>query len=427
MEIIEKRLAELTPYKNNPRKNDKAVDAVAASIKSFGFKVPVVIDKKGEIVCGHTRVKAAKKLKIESVPCVVADDLTEEEIKAFRLADNKVGELAEWDNFALDVELADLDFDMTQFGFDLGDTAKDAVMQDSYTIQLPDIPNAKLGDVYRLGQNILMCGDSTSPKDVSKLMGEECAALLFTSPPYSDIREYGGDKDLSVSNIVRFIKAYEPWAKIMAVNLGMKRKDEEIVQYWDEYIMTAKACGLKLLAWNVWDKMMCGAVGQQKAIVPIRHEWIFCFGKQPVDLNLTWEKKKSSIYKKGSKRTVRQKDGTTRESTRGVTSNAWKKMESVVKIPEKETLDSVTEQFSETGKIRLKHPATFPIYLPAEYIIAFTDNSDIVVEPFGGSGTTLIACEQLKRPCRCMELDPKYVDVIIDRWEQFTGQKAEKI
>lgn len=118
MEIIEKRLAELTPYKNNPRKNDQAVDAVAASIKAFGFKVPIVIDKDGVIVCGHTRAKAAKKLKLESVPCVVADDLTEDEIKAFRLADNKVGELAEWDLPALDLELADIDFDMSEFGFD---------------------------------------------------------------------------------------------------------------------------------------------------------------------------------------------------------------------------------------------------------------------------------------------------------------------
>lgn len=118
MEIIEKRLNELTPYKNNPRKNDQAVDAVAASIKAFGFKVPLVIDRDGVIVCGHTRAKAAKKLKLESVPCVVADDLTEEEIKAFRLADNKVGELAEWDLPALDLELADLDFDMGEFGFD---------------------------------------------------------------------------------------------------------------------------------------------------------------------------------------------------------------------------------------------------------------------------------------------------------------------
>ena len=117
MEIIEKRLAELTPYKNNPRKNDQAVDAVAASISHFGFKVPIVIDRDGVIVCGHTRAKAAKKLKLESVPCVVADDLTEEEIKAFRLADNKVNEIAAWDFSLLDEEIASIDMDLSEFGF----------------------------------------------------------------------------------------------------------------------------------------------------------------------------------------------------------------------------------------------------------------------------------------------------------------------
>jgi hypothetical protein len=123
MQIVEKSLNELTPYKNNPRKNDNAVDAVAASIKAFGFKCPIVIDKEGVIVCGHTRAKAAKKLKIKTVPCVIADDLTDDEIKAFRLADNKVGELAEWDLPALDLELADIDFDMGDFG--LTDNGKD--------------------------------------------------------------------------------------------------------------------------------------------------------------------------------------------------------------------------------------------------------------------------------------------------------------
>lgn len=117
MEIIEKRLAELTPYKNNPRKNDQAVDAVAASIKAFGFKVPIVIDRDGVIVCGHTRAKAAKKLKLESVPCVVADDLTEDEIKAFRLADNKVNEFSAWDFSLLDEEIANIDMDLSEFGF----------------------------------------------------------------------------------------------------------------------------------------------------------------------------------------------------------------------------------------------------------------------------------------------------------------------
>lgn len=122
MQITYKKLEELRPYKNNPRKNDHAVDAVANSIKEFGFKVPLVIDKNGEIIAGHTRYKAAKKLKLKEIPCIIADDLTEEQIKAFRLADNKVGELAEWDLGMLDVELDEItEIDMEEFGFDIGE------------------------------------------------------------------------------------------------------------------------------------------------------------------------------------------------------------------------------------------------------------------------------------------------------------------
>lgn len=118
MQIIYKKLEELHPYRNNPRRNDKAVDAVANSIQEFGFKVPAVIDKSGEIIAGHTRYKAAKKLKLKEIPCIIADDLTEEQIKAFRLADNKVGELAEWDLDMLDIELDEItEIDMEQFGF----------------------------------------------------------------------------------------------------------------------------------------------------------------------------------------------------------------------------------------------------------------------------------------------------------------------
>lgn len=121
MQIINKQIKELVPYQNNPRKNDKAVDAVAASIKQFGFKQPIVIDKDNVIVCGHTRYKAAQKLRLKEVPCIMADDLTDDQIKAFRLADNKTAELAEWDFPLLDFELADIDLDMSEFGFDLGE------------------------------------------------------------------------------------------------------------------------------------------------------------------------------------------------------------------------------------------------------------------------------------------------------------------
>lgn len=134
MQIITKKISDLHPYQNNPRKNDSAVDAVASSIKEFGFKVPIIIDRDGMIVAGHTRYKAAQKLKLKELPCVVADDLTDEQVKAFRIADNKVGELAEWDFGALDIELGDItDIDMERFGFRL------SADEDAQALELDDV------------------------------------------------------------------------------------------------------------------------------------------------------------------------------------------------------------------------------------------------------------------------------------------------
>lgn len=130
MQILNKQIKELVPYQNNPRKNDKAVDAVAASIKQFGFKQPIVIDKDNVIVCGHTRLKAAQKLRLKEVPCIMADDLTDDQIKAFRLADNKTAELAEWNFSLLDLELADIDLDMSEFGFDFGEDEEEDEEED---------------------------------------------------------------------------------------------------------------------------------------------------------------------------------------------------------------------------------------------------------------------------------------------------------
>ncbi len=179
----------LIPYANNPRLNDNAVDAVAASIKEFGFKVPIVVDGENVIINGHTRLKAAHKLGLKQVPVIVADDLTPEQVKAFRLADNKTSELAEWDMDKLDIELDGIDeIDMGEFGFgdvDFGDFGSDGDLHESDEGEdvpdPPDDPVTKLGDVYRLGNHILMCGDSTKPDDVHKLMQgrrgrESCAS-----------------------------------------------------------------------------------------------------------------------------------------------------------------------------------------------------------------------------------------------------------
>ena len=179
-----------------------------------------------------------------------------------------------------------------------------------------------------------------------------------------------------------------------------------------------------MLAWNVWDKLMAGSIGQQGAMIPIRHEWLFVFGRNPVEINRTCEKQANNITRDGVTRAVRQADGTMKDSSKGRTNGKYKKMESVYKY---EYITSVTEGHAELGEIRSKHPATFPVHLPSEYIVAFTKKGDGVIEPLGGAGTTLIACEELGRKCYCMELDPKYCDVIIDRWENLTGERAVKL
>ena len=175
MQIIEKPIAEMQPYEDNPRHNDGAVDAVAASIKEFGFKVPVILDDNGVVVAGHTRILAAKQLGLVAVPCIVASDLSPEQVRAFRLADNKVAEIATWDNAKLAEELTALavtDIDMELFGFDLAKFhITPAAEEDDFEVVVPEEPQAKRGDIYQLGRHRLMCGDSTKGEDVKKLVG----------------------------------------------------------------------------------------------------------------------------------------------------------------------------------------------------------------------------------------------------------------
>ena len=176
MKIIDINIEDLKQYENNPRNNDGAVEAVANSIREFGFKVPIVIDKNNVIVAGHTRYKASLKLGLKTVPCLIADDLTDEQIKAFRLADNKTAELAEWDFSKLEEELADIDLDMSEFGFE--ELTKELESEEEQEIiedEAPEVdeenePTVKRGQVWKLGDHYLMCGDATSKEDIEKLL-----------------------------------------------------------------------------------------------------------------------------------------------------------------------------------------------------------------------------------------------------------------
>ena len=187
MEIKQIKIEDINPYLTNPRKNDKAVNAVLQSIQEFGFKVPIIVDKNREIIAGHTRYKAAVKAGIGTVPCIIADDLTEEQVKAFRLADNKVSEFSEWDFDLLQDELKNiLNIDMSEFGFNISDEIfKIEDSEEDIHFDISGPPKAQTGEVYQLGKHRVMCGDSTNIKDVQKLMGDQYADLLQTDPPYN--------------------------------------------------------------------------------------------------------------------------------------------------------------------------------------------------------------------------------------------------
>ena len=197
------KVSDLIPYDKNPRKNDPAVDAVAASIKNFGFKIPIVIDEQGVLVCGHTRTKAAKKLGIEEVPCIRATDLTPEQIRAFRIADNKVAELAEWDDALLGEEIAALpEFNFEEFGFDLDEITPEGEVdtkEDEFDVDAePEVIDVKMGEVWKCGEHRLMIGDSTKEEDVKRLMGRDQADLVITDPPYNVA--YEGNDGMTIKN-----------------------------------------------------------------------------------------------------------------------------------------------------------------------------------------------------------------------------------
>ena len=429
MEILTLPLDQITPYDRNPRRNDHAVDAVAASIREFGFKVPLVIDAQGVIVTGHTRYKAAQKLGLATVPCIRADDLTPEQIRAFRLADNKVAELADWDDDLLAGELPSINDLLIGAGLTLDwDIIPQPTIEDGARTNMRSVygePITQRGYIYQMGAHRLMCGSSTSESDVNLLMSGQRGKILFTSPPYSDMRTYNGDKNLSITDLVRFISIYSSFVDHQCINLGIQRIDNDIYCYWDEYIRAARDSGYNLLAWNVWDKMVPGNIGQQSAFIPLRHEFVFVFGRYAYEINRTEEKKDKSIKKGVVSTGRRQQDGTMRKSTKGNQSFKTKKMESVKKIP---AISSVLECVSErNNNINRLHPATMPVALPGAYIYALTQPGDIVIEPFCGSGTTIIAAEQCGRRCFGMELDPSYCDNIIARYESFTGRKAERL
>ena len=387
LKIVYKKLSDLTPYDNNPRLNDGAVDAVAKSIEEFGFKVPIVIDKDGVIVAGHTRLKAAKQLQIDEVPCIVAEDLNEEELKAFRLADNKASELAGWDWDKLQDELEQLqemDIDMGEFGFEFNLQKEETeVIEDDFDCELEEETNIKQGDIFQLGRHRLMCGDSTSLEDVQKLAGGGVQVdLLVTDPPYN-VNYEGGTKDkLKIENDNLEDTQFREFLKnaFCAADSVMKHGASFYIWHADsEGYNFRGAC--KDIGWSVrqcliWNKNSL-VMGRQD------YQW----------------KHEPCLY-------------------------GWKEGASHLWMSDRKQTTVINMDRPIRSEL---HPTMKPVALFDYLIKNNTKSGDIVLDIFGGSGTTIMACEQNGRRGFLMELDPKYCDVIVKRWEKFTGEKAVKI
>lgn len=380
-------------YARNPRKNDHAVDKVAAAIREFGFRVPICAKSDGTVVDGHLRLKAAKKLGLTEVPVVLADDMSEAQIKAFRLSVNKVAELAEWDNELLALEFADLKdagFDLELTGFELSEIddlfpadETEGLTDEDAVPEAPETPVTVEGDVWVLGRHRLMCGDSTSIDAVDKLM-PETANMIFTDPPYLMDFTGGIHADGSKSFNAKHgaikndkMSRQEGDDFLDAINSVIKAKVDGafyitfyrlgIAQYYASF----DRVGLKCRSLVIWDKgnHTLSNSDYMSMYEPIFYGWVnshkFYGGKNGMDI--------------------------------------WR-------IPR-------------TAKNDL-HPTMKPVALCDKAIEDGSQINGIVLDLFGGSGSTLIACEKINRNARLMELDPKYCDVIIKRWQEFTGEQA---
>jgi DNA modification methylase len=392
----------LIPYARNSRTHsDEQVAQICGSIKEFGFTNPVLIDGEGVIIAGHGRTIAAQRLNMKEVPCLRLDYLTEAQKKAYVIADNKLALNAGWDDEMLALELGDLkelDFDLSLTGFDddelnklLAEAVNEGLVDEDEVPMPPDEPISKLGDVWQLGSHRVMCADSTSIDAVDKLMEGQKADMVFTDPPYG--MSYGGGRakgdNVSFKNRSGGIKAHgmikgddlegESLINLVrdAIGTCIASSKQGAAYYicftWRTYSEFEEAIelgGASVANCIVWDKK---SIGLGNANYRPQHEFIF--------------------YVKGG---------------------AW--------YGDKGQSDVWYMSRGATGEY--VHPTQKPVELVEKAISNSSKPGDLVLDVFGGSGSTLIACEKTSRHCRLVDLDPKYVDVMVKRWQDYTGKQA---
>ena len=393
MNIVNKLLSDICPYKNNPRKNDPAVNAVVESIRQCGYIAPIIVDEDNVILAGHTRWKALKKLGRTECECVVKAGLTEEQKKKYRLLDNKTNELADWDFDMLADELEGLDFGDLQLDWGVGQKEPE-VVEDNYDPVIPEEPKSKLGQIYQLGRHRLMCGDSTKLKDVERLMGGAMADMLLTDPPYNVNYEGSAGKikndNMEDSDFREFLRlAFFSAKSVMKPGAAFHIWHADLEGY--NFRGACRDVGLTVRQCLIWVKNSL-VLGRQD--FQWQHEPCL-YGENQIGEE-DYEQHEPALYG--------WKDGA---------SHRWFKNRKQTTIL----------QFDKPVASK-EHPTMKPILLFNYEMQCNTKQGDSVLDLFGGSGTTIMAAEQNGRNAYVMEFDPKYVDVIMERWEMFTGEKA---
>ena len=416
---------DIEEYENNTRQHGQIdIDAIKESIEAFGFNDPIGIwSERNIIVEGHGRLAAAKALGMEEVPCIRLDHLTDEERKAYAIAHNKTAELSEWNFEKLDLELAGIkSIDMSAFGFQVIDEEVDP--EDV----IEDVPpeeaerRAEYGMIFELGEHRLMCGDSTKKEDLDALMGGCRADFVFTDPPYGVSI---GDKNKALNTVQKSgqildniendtLPPDELYKVLVAAFTNLREHASDKCSY---YVSSPQGGNLGMMMMMMRDS----GLEVRHMLIWVKNSATFSIGRLDYDYKhepifYTWTK--GHNFYGGYNTTVI-------DDTADINKMSKAELKEIVRAYiEKEDTTVIYEDKPLKSKL---HPTMKPVKLVARLMHNSSRAGDVCVDIFGGSGTTMIAAEQLKRRCFMMELDPHYCDVIIARWEAFTGQKAKQI
>lgn len=404
-----RRVKDLIPYARNAREHsDDQVQQLRASLREFGFVAPLLIDTRNNILAGHGRLLAAIAEGIEEVPCVLVEHLTDTQRRAYILADNRLAEQASWNADLVSLELQELKeagFELTLTGFDESDIILEEstdVQEDDYEPEVPAVPQSQRGQIYQLGRHRLMCGDATIAADVAALMDGAEAQLLLTDPPYNVDYTGGTESHMKIENDAQGEDAYCEFLRSSLGNALNVLEPGAAYYLWHAdgtpgwaVRDACRGVGLQVRQCLVWVKQSATLSRQD---YHWQHEPCL-HGEtelEALECGETWNEHEACLY-------------------------GWKDGRAHLWCSDRK--QTTVLEFDRPSKSE-EHPTMKPVRLFGYQIANSTLREAIVLDLFAGSGTTAIACEQLGRSAYLMETDPRFVDVIIDRWEKFTGQKA---